>query len=324
MNTYTMDIRDIYSFSMIPAVKVRDLLRVRLMTSSEKSKIERGGNDIIAIDPFGHTETISRDDLLAHYTYLSGKKIGIAAWKSGLEYLVLCQDESPAFAMMIPENCQIQLNGKVYTPINKRGTGQYIVCLADADGNPDPNTLSVLSATMFHKIFYIPPSRVILRHKGSKRKAISKNIGETFRIGGRGTRSYNSGSSIFAGGRSEVDKKIRRSITKQRTEIHTKPTTPPRPEPIHTTRLQTHTNQEISPQVAPYKVVAQVVDEVYGQRVGFIISREPSGERKKITTEVLMKLCQSKKVSNAVVVVPETGKPFLRGRGISLDDLPIA
>lgn len=176
MNAYNINIQDVTSKGMIPVIRKRDILRVRMLSHSEKKGIARGAPDIIATSPSGVQKMLSRSEVVQNYRYLSGKKISLAGWKSSSEYTIYKQDNTPSLAMMIPSNCTVNVNNVMANQSGRKGA-DYIVALADPSGNPIITTIGIIPSAMFKKMYHIPNNEVIQRNKGKGHKLSVKGPG---------------------------------------------------------------------------------------------------------------------------------------------------
>lgn len=160
---------------MIPVVRKRDIVRARPLSREEK-KAESGQGDILIIEPSGLKRTITRKELLSRYTYLNGKRIGISGWRSSNEYMIGRLDNTNAYAMMVPLNCTVEIQG-LQANNSDRKSADYIVALALPNGGVDPNTIGIIPSALFKKMYYIPPNDIITRNKGKGHKLFGKGPG---------------------------------------------------------------------------------------------------------------------------------------------------
>ncbi len=156
----------------IKAVKVRDIRRARVLTRAEKAKLKPGSPDISLESPLGFVEIVSRETFTQKYKYINGKSISLTGWRDRYKYMVISNDNTPAYAMYIPPKytLTVQSNGRA-VKVNKKikPKGDYIVCGSNPDGSINRNMVFVISYTMFKKMFKIITG-VTPRNKVSEKK----------------------------------------------------------------------------------------------------------------------------------------------------------
>lgn len=308
-----LDFSEIPDRVFIPAVMVREILRVRPLTYKEKQSEKRGGPDILVNPMVGKQYKSNRDYIINHFTYLTGKKVNIRGWRSSKMYVVVRPSDIVIMVMQVPLNLEIHLENEVANSGNRK-SGDYIVCLTDAAGEIDRSTASVVPASLFHKIGYITPNPVIEKAvaNGSKSKKFSRldKIGH--------------GNSNIA----EKVTSIKKAII---------PVNAPKDAPLNNNIPNNRANNPMSKVGQPvsvpvtnqdayriqskskFKVTANVLNE-YGSRVGFVIQAE-NGATKKIDRDTAVKMCLNHMISN-MTAVRANGGFFFRGVGESLDELP--
>lgn len=306
MEAYTIELDKILSKGMLPVVRKRDILRARTLSRDEKKDIERGGPDILVTSPSGQKYMMHRAELLKSYTYLDGKKISMAGWSSSREYIVARLDNTNALAMMVPLNCTAEVGGAKANQ-SKRSAGDYIVGLVDESGSIDKETVGIIPAAMFKKMYYMPPNEVITRNlRGSNKlynpfgnkvnysrpqEKPSKTIDFTKQLG--------LDMDAFDFG----DKEIAKQPAKQ----------------VNTGNM----NMAKPKQESQYKYIAtgRLINQS-GETIGFIIQNK-TGQTKDISKAQMMELCRKKLVSNIMLgVKSDTGTQYLRGNNIRLEMLP--
>lgn len=353
MDTYSIDIKDVVNRGMIPVVRKRDILRVRIMSSEEKKGLPRGSPDIVAISPSGTQITMSRSEVVKNYSYLSGKKISLAGWKSSNEYTIFKPDNTQAFAMMVPLNCTTLVNGK---EANKSGrkNADYIIVLADDSGEPMMQTLGIIPSAMFKKMYHMPNNDVIQRNKGKGHKLFGKGPGgEEERLP-----QYNNVQQEPIAKISQVPlkQKFAKQPLKQKpidfagelnldtssldfgdSDMYTENTPQSKmpkhdmnmvtaSRPLRTQPLQTQAQTQQQPQAQQhneykYMAIGRLINQS-GQLVGFVIQNKQQDTRN-ITLAQMMGLCEKRLVSNIMVTrQAETGKAYLRGNNIRIESLP--
>lgn len=284
----------------IPAIKVRDIVRARPLSASEKESIQRGSPDILINPVIGESYLIHRNDVIRNFVYTNGKRIKTSGWKAESQYVIFRADNTTVMVMQVPQNHTVVVNGVIANE-KTRKSGDYIVCPLTENNEIDREHASVVSSAIFRKMCYIPRNEVIDRHRGSKNKFFDfisgVNLQDKFRD--RKNRVINpiKQTPIPSGIRSTA------SVPKPNA-------------------YENSARYNIPKADSSYKVVGQIVD-AYGKRVGFVISA-PSGATKEIDKLTAMKLAENKKISNMEAVKSQSGDIYLRGNGIRLEDLPVS
>lgn len=317
-----LNLSDIPDRMFIPAVMVRDIMRVRPLTQEEKKKTERGGPDVLAIPVIGAQCLMHRHDIIGNYTYTNGKKINVKGWQSSKLYVVVRNANETVMVMQVPLNHTVSAN--TVANDKNRASGDYIVCLTDESGYIDLNTASVVPAAVFRKVCYIPPNEVIDKAKnlGRHNKFFDFNAGSTSIF-----KKDVSGNTITPVRKVVLppDSSFKpKANVAQHTQINNiqKTRMPQKSEIISPkTEVQRQPLPSQQPKQSDFSVVGQLLND-YGQRVGFVIQSQ-SGATKDIDKATAYKLCTSKKITNIVIVNNGNGGYFFRGNGISLDELPI-
>ena len=313
MSRIELKLSDIPETAFVQAIKVRDIVKARALSTKERNTREPGAPDI-QIEPLIGTATyMSKAEAGAVYTYSNGRKVNFQGWKSDKRYVLVGGSESIVLVMQVPKQHFVKVGNSV---ANGKKAGDYIVCLPDAEGLPDKGTCKVVNRALFRKMCYIPMQDAIERNIGRDVHAFDLNErvntyrddsafvpddayqSETIAVDNKGveyTRPYQPVNPIQSGFSGAV------AAPKQNTVSHVKPAD--------------------DASIGKYTIVAQVVNE-YGQRIGFVIQSK-SGETRPIMKDVALRLCTSKKISNADAVNGPNGQLYIRGRGVQLDMLPI-
>ncbi len=358
LDAYQFDLDSVTQKGMIPVVRIRDIIRVHLLSYNEKKNIQRGGPDVVAVTPSGQKLRMHRSDIVNKYTYLSGKKISMIGWKSSRNYTVMRIDSTNAFAMMVPSNCTVQING-----LNANSSGRkkcdYIVALADSTGGIDKSTLGIIPNAVFKKMFYMPPNDVISRNIGKGHKLFGSGPGgkeERVPVPSSPTQSWGSEQSYegmdFVGqlgmntdimnsstsiNDSDSDddfgindlyttphsKKINfdKAPQPQRTQAQPRQQSHVKPQVQQAQQIQ-QPKQPSQPQQYKYIAIGRLVnsDNVL---IGFVIQAK-TGETRNITINQMKGICQKKLVSNITLAVnTQTGREYLRGNNIRIESLPL-
>lgn len=313
MSRIELKLSDIPETAFVQAIKVRDIVKARALSTKERNTREPGAPDI-HIEPLIGTATyMSKAEAGSTYTYSNGRKVNFQGWKSDKRYVLVGGSESIVLVMQVPKQHFVKVGNSV---ANGKKAGDYIVCLPDAEGLPDKGTCKVVNRALFRKMCYIPMQDAIERNIGRDVPAFDLNErvntyrddsafvhddayqSETIAVDNNGveyTRPYQHVNPIQSGFSGAV------AAPKQNTVSPVK--------------------SADDASIGKYTIVAQVVNE-YGQRIGFVIQSK-SGETRPIMKDVALRLCASKKISNADAVNGPNGQLYLRGRGVQLDMLPI-
>lgn len=280
----TVDFNKISDNAFIKAVKTREIMRARLLTKIEKTKINRGGPDVYCQSLNGALGLLTRTDIMRNYKYLNGKKVRVLNWYASDEYFIARPDNIDVMAVKVPKAINIRVKDKV-TNTKKSSTGDYIVCAVNEDGSINRESAFIVTSDVFKKMFYISPSALKDRRSGLSVV--------TPRVINKQTYDLNSTNNI----------KIETVSNKNENNMSAMGN-------IGATKSN------------KYIAVAQIHND-YGQRVGFMI-QSSSGATKEITKQVMINLCNSNKVSNIELVNNGDNNIYLRGNGVKIEDLPIA
>ena len=315
MEKYMLDIDTILNKGMLPVVRKRDILRARVLSREEKRNLERGAPDIEAVSPSGQKVILSRSELLSKYTYLDGKKISMAGWSSSKEYIIARLDNSQGLAMMVPTNCTATVNGRTANAKNRKH-GDYIVCLLDEGGAIDHSTIGIMPASIFRKMYYMPPNDVITKNLNSK-SGSEYYPDKTTNTHSSVENTPQNKTPNFAGALNMNDMDFGDS------DMYAQPQK--KPAPTNMRMAQQKNNDQVSqsskPTESKYTASARLVNEM-GKTVGFIISAK-NGKTMNITNQQMMSLCERHLVGNIKISYrSDTGSKYLSGNNIRIDTLP--
>ena len=348
MDAYTFNLEDIVAKGMIPVIRRRDILMARVMTREEKSSRERGAPDIAVVTPSGQQMILKRSDITSNYTYLSGRKISLAGWKTSNRYTIFKNDNTRAFAMMIPSNCTITV-GEKSANTSGRTNPDYVVALATQDGQIDRSTLGIIPSAMFKKMYHIPNNEIIQRNKGKGHKLFGRGPGGDSE---RAIQPLETPANNQLNQRQNV-KPLRQPLNFAEelnidTEsfdfgddaIYTQQTPQSKSTDLSGMNItgslskspmqgqmqgsqQTSQNQQVNNQsgYGKYVAIGRLVNQS-NQLVGFIIQNN-EGKTKQINLNQMMNLCSKKLISNIMLTrQSETNKVFLRGNNMRIESLP--
>lgn len=306
MKKLTLVFDDVPDKAFIPVVRKRDILKARILTASDKAKLTKGSSDVHVESPLGHERLMSRNEIINKYNYLNGHKIKMAGWKTGKEYIIMCNDNTNAAAMMIPINCAMSLGGKMVNVKNKE-YGEYVVCMQDSNGKIDRSTASVISRSMFRKMFSILPNNVIEKHAGSGNRAFNRknDIKNTVKEVSKQPElsKVNTGNRIVPVNNTErrgLSDSIKGNIDKSK--------------PV------SNVSSKEAPSNSKFNAVGKLLNE-NNKIVGFVI-KDNNGMTKQVSKKEMLALCTQKLVGNIVIATKEdSGAKYLRGNGIKIESL---
>lgn len=361
MNKHMLDTSTIARCGMVPAIRTREIIMVKIMTQEEKIKYQeqRGRNDILVTTASGALDIMGRAELIQRYRHLNGKQIQLAGWEAGKNYTVYRDDHTEVLIMQVPLNCTAEINGN-YANRSSRYAGDYIVTIADDNGEPDLDSMVIYPANLFRKMFYIPRNEVIQRNIGKGNKEFnpeefySRKMAERQKVATDKQRQQNeesAGNYTYSGNDyvSDIhlntenirDKENYYSRQNYETntdgfgleEIYSTPSekvntggmrisTPTKESKPAVDNRQAKENQNSSQNTGyRYRAVGRIV-KPNGQIVGFLVESLNGSGRNQVTYNQMMGACSKKLVQNVMLVNNPNGGYFLKGNGISLDQLP--
>lgn len=305
----------------IPAVMIREMLRVRPLNSEEKKNTKRGGPDVLAIPYIGNRSLMFRDDITGCYTYTNGRKIKVRGWQTSKFYIVVRPSNEIVMAMQVPPNHTLEING--ITANNKdKQISDYIVCKIDPNGNVDRQSATIVRGNVFHKLCYIPDNPAIARsrERGTANRYFDFN---------------NPSAAVNTDFRGNVVKPVRHvQYTETMEQASNKPNNFKAVQNISnrpTSNIKLEKSAEAKPRSnsvntnqtleMPKLQVTHNLFNSTGQRVGFVIKAD-SGEIRRINRNTAINLCKQKRIKNMTVVSNGAGDFYFRGIGISIDELP--
>lgn len=275
--------------------KVVEIMRARILTRQEKKSRERGAPDIQLRGLAGAQTYITRTDLVKMFIGMDGRKITIASWKSGKNYLVYTQKNTRVAILHSPRKPRYLLelpNKKVLKP------GYYFVCDVNETGKIDKLHGIQVGPSVFKKMFVINEStdEYIAKIKTATKDSAIVVEQTANRVkqaeNARNSRSNNIG--VSGGSRGVV--------------------TP-------SSVLNTKQVQDSTPKInakAKMHVVAKILNRE-NQLVGYVISN--GKEEKPFQKNKVIEMCRKHALRN-MSLVEKDGKEYLRGVGITHDSLP--
>lgn len=307
-NTITIDLNNYTGNAFIDVIKVKDIAQVRILGRNEAKNLPSGSPDVALVSLSGETRYISRQELVNNYEYLSGKKVVIPYMKNNVKYLVVGRCNIPFVAMLLPANMNAILKGKQIPP------GTYIVAPKNSDGSIDYAGLTAITRKMFRKMFKVPNQEVIARNMGrnnkvSQRVISKKSRRQKFMEPGRDTANIMGNRNVFSGDMPLADMAANIDNINDATDVLTRNATSAEAPRANTQRKQ-----------YPYTAVGAIYDQS-NNIVAYKI-QDTKGIVKDLGKNQVLAMCDKQLINNLEIVKPDMGTPYLRGRGISLQQLP--
>ena len=274
--------------AFMPVLKKRDIVRAMILTRNEKSAIAKGSADVKIVNDLGEARLIDRMQVLG-YRYLNGKKIKLSLWRSGVEYIVFKEDNTPAVAMLVPSNCSLEVRG--YRNKNKNKP-VYIICAVDKEGVPDRNRAGVISRERFRRMYSILQHPIIDRYKngGSNSNDISRDSKSNINL----IKDNDISKNVLGGNLENI-----RNASKD------------------TNKIEDRNNNSVE---YKYNAIGRLLNHD-DKVLGFIIESN-KGEIAQVSTNEMLALCNNKLVGNIISVRRESdGVVYLRGNGIKISEL---
>lgn len=296
----TLDLGDILAKGMIPVVRRRHIVKIRVPSRSQLAGV-KNTNIISGITPCGVKVNIHRNDLIDNYTHINGAAISLAGLQSDRDYIVVKKDNTPAFAMLVPVNCTVVVGGK-RANAHKRKVGDYIVADQAESGLPDTSAVGIIPAAMFKKMYYMPPNEIISKHRNSKNRLFRPEVEIRSERDTAATELEKAMKAAANAGVLNISERDKRDINKNR-------------------QSNIYENNK-STDGYTYIATGRLLN-TDNQLVGFVIQHIKTGETRNITTGQMMALCKDRKVSNIKLgKKTDTGKFYLSGNNIRISMLP--
>lgn len=329
--TITLDISAIPDKAFIPVIRRRNIVQAQVQQADGKRT-----SGIVIYSPMGDSTTMKAAEVLKKFRYLNDKKINMHGWMKGKQYTIYCNDESKFFAMQVPINMVVQVNGrKANSP---KAMGDYIVCYGGSDGKVDKRTAAIIQAFMFHKMFSIPNHEVIQRHRGKKNKVFNHQEKVLRRLqntsgaavvrkpiqGAQGAGNQNRNQSqIQTRPQVKPVQNMRQNIQQQRQG--TQPTSPMNPRyGVNTATLPNADKTVARPLNTPKQNNVQTVGKLMrGQKiVGFVLRDTKTNRITNVDTDKMKALIAKGIVTDVMVQKNIYNVEFFRGNGIQIEKLP--
>lgn len=309
MRKLTLVFDNIPDKAFIPVLIKRDIVKARILTHSEKMGMPGGSSDVQIESILGYKRLVSRKEILRDYRYLNGKKVKLAGWRNGKAYTVMSAVNTRAVAMMLPVNCVMSVGNKRVNN-SKSKYGDYVICVANAEGNIDRSTASVVSRNTFRKMFSVLPNEVIEKNKGSKNSLLGRGRVESA--------EYEEVSMIDEfKSPSKLESKNNITVNKTNEGVTEAPIGA-----VDLSRNNIDNKPIVSPTMSGTKLttIGKLLNSE-NKIVGFIV-KDNKGMTRQVSKKDMIELCSRKLVDNIIIATREPdGAKYLRGNGIKIDSL---
>lgn len=307
-----MDCANIPDKGFIDAVKVKDICKVKILNKQEKSNMKAGSPDIKITKITGQISYVTREQLTKNYVNANGSRIRIPFMRDNKEYLVAAPCNEEYKVIKLPNNCSGQFNGRQVKP------GSYIVIPSTEQGELKREQLSVISSTVFKKMFKIPMQDSIRRalnnprHSGSNEFKLFKNRQRAQ----HNNIQHNSDPHVNLQ-KQPINADIQSTMQQNTMHYANKQSTMYNPRTSIKQKLGNMNEQN----KYKYRVTGRLVD-INNKPIGFVVIEIATGQTRNLKTNELVQLCMNKLVENVMLVHNQSGKVFLKGNGCRLESLP--
>lgn len=300
-NTITINLDNYTGNAFMDAVKVRDVAQVKILNRKAMKGRPSGSPDVAVLSVSGETKYITRKELVQNYEYLSGKKVVIPYMKNDVIYKVVGKCDIPFAVMLLPANMNGILKGQPVAP------GTYIVAPKNPDGTINYGALTAVNRRMFRKMFKIPNQEVIAKNVGRNTKVSqrifskksnrqkfldpNRNMMQKTPVNNLGISPLDAASNIGNNMGMPMGGNVQQSAQKQA----------PRKQ-------------------YPYSAVGAIYDQS-NNLVAYKI-QDTKGQIRDLYKNAVLALAEKQEINNLEVVKHDRGMPYLRGRGISINQLP--
>ena len=309
----------------IQAIRLRNIVNFRLMNKEEKT--EPGCPDVIIESMFGEKYTITREELIKRYVFITGKKISMAGLKRNIYYKAIISDNTPVYYFIVPDNALGIIGNK------KVPKGAVVAYLGDSDGNIDKSTFGVMQYNTFKKMCATPMTDKIRRNASRKYKLFSiydKKLMESNK-----PNSYKIlVSSIRANGCNPLH--MAKPSVNRAVQVNRQPVNSNR-QPINvggqlSNKVQDQSNMATRQMSAPVNqspLMFLAIRRLYNadnKLVGYRL-KSNRGTEKNVDIATVFKMCEAKQVKNLVASkttnADGTITRYIRGNNIKIDQIPI-
>ena len=347
-NTIKVNCYNLPDNVFLEANKTKNVIRFSVMSTKDRKQMKPGSPDIKITELTGRTRMITRKELLSNYVLINGAKIKPYILKNGKDYMAYSRANTKYKIFKIPENMIGDVGGRVVP------SGNYVVYEVDANGNIDRKTMAIVKPSVFRKMFKVPNQKVLQEHKlDTPRHGFS--IFRKYQKPKYRDKLINSSSSMrpvqLTQSKPEVQQPNRTNVQPQRqAQMQAQPQnnkfvpnqsrqfsqTPMGPN-INTVGGQRATtakeaqvlNKQFMSQNpnaniqngARFAIINRVVN-LSGQLVGYTILDKMTNSTNVLNENNVFQLAASGALENVTLVTNNTGKRYLRGTKIVLDQLP--
>lgn len=317
-NTLNINLLDIPNKSYFRAIRARNIVKFKLLTNQEKINMPNGSDDVLIKSAFNEKYTISRQELVQRYKYLSGKKIKLAGIKAGIEYNAFVTDNTEVRYLIIPDNSR----GLVRNNIVK--SGMIIAYLSDESGNLSEN-FGVMNINTFKKMCVTPFTDKIRRNANNKTKVSRLWERKQYLSNNRNNTRTNNTTMNFGLNTEEFNRLDYQNRNNNRQSQAVQPNGLNN-QKINLNMQNNMSNRQPDNVKHIYKYIAtkRIVDN-NGKLIGFVIMNR-NNNVKQIDLRTIAIMCSNKEIKNLTLVnkvdeITHVSKSFIRGNGIKIEDL---
>ena len=307
--------------AFIDVVKVRDIAKATIVNRKDYD-IKAASGDVKLQRVGCGVQFITRSQLSKIYLTAKGRKIIVPYLKNGVSYIVQAHCKESCKAMKLPDNCTVILRN------NPVPSGSYVVCKADKDGNPDMNSISIISPKIFRKMFKIPLQPIIQKYIG---KAGSRQFSLYSRQRNRTKQTtssqipevFNNTSGFGTGAVKDPTISIQKQPIVNNQQASVKQTTTTATPKIDTAKLGIDPKNIQVPTKYKFRIDKKIMSMSNPKmQIGYMVTDIDSGVQNKYTMSAVYRMCEEKLVENAMIVTRPNGMKFMRGNGVILENLP--
>lgn len=279
---------------LLKVMKVADIFEITITNVKEKP--------VIMLDASGKKYELTKSELVNNFTNLQGRKLRLISMKNNKPYLVAKLINLPCYAVKIPRGSdkQIELDdGRIV------GAGKVIIVnendLQINDGFIDINNGTVMSEALFRKTCILKEISIPLQQRLVKASLLKNST------------ANKKDMSI----EQLVDKPVTDKTVTDKTAIDK--TATDKPAMNTETSITSETTSKGSSEARIIKIFKQKGTDVV---VAYAI--QASDKVYTLYLEQAIIACEQHLISNATAVTNSgTGKKYLRGIGIKLEELPV-
>lgn len=319
---------DVPDSAFIDATKVRDIYIATILSRSKNKNLKPGQPDVRLKSATGEVVMISRFEFCTKFRHAGGKKITLAFLRSDTPYVVVGECNKKYKIAKLPDNCLGDVNGRTVAP------GSYVVCRASGNDEVMRDTMTIVSAKLFRKMFKIPLQPVIKRYMdGSGSKHL--NMNNLRRKGGMPKHAseitdiaepITTPNGLRMGVKANIPTIDINAFNKSAAMNNNNT----QPKLIGADRLRKGVQQQQATQQPNaeqnnyrFRVTHRIVNMNNKNIVGFVVQEISTGRSKQMGTDQVKMMCEQKSIENMMLVTKEgTNITYLRGNGIRIEALP--